>query len=137
MEHGNRKKGSISKKGDKIKAIARSEYFGPVPAPEDLAKYDSLINNGAERFMTMAEKEQNHRHEINSAYLDLEKKESARIYTLTMISQIFGIIAFISLLIFSGYALYLGYTTVALSIIGIIVAVVTAFAIGKKYLEKK
>ena len=42
----------------------RSIFQGPLPHPEILAKYDSILPGAAERILVMAEKEQNHR--INS-----------------------------------------------------------------------
>jgi len=35
---------------------------GPLPDPEEIAKYDALIHNGADRIMAQWEKETEHRH---------------------------------------------------------------------------
>lgn len=35
-----------------------TSFSGPLPAPDDLEKYGKLINNGIERIVAMAEKEQ-------------------------------------------------------------------------------
>ena len=36
--------------------IAQRSHSGPLPHPDDLIKYDSIISDGAERIMQMAEK---------------------------------------------------------------------------------
>ncbi len=43
--------------------IARRFHSGPLPPPSDLAQYNDIISNGADRIMAMAEKEQAVRHE--------------------------------------------------------------------------
>ena len=42
--------------------IAQRFHSGPLPSPSDLAQYNAIISNGADRIMTMAEKEQEARH---------------------------------------------------------------------------
>lgn len=43
--------------------IARRFHSGSLPPPSDLAQYNDIISNGADRIMAMAEKEQAVRHE--------------------------------------------------------------------------
>ena len=45
-------------------SIQQVTFSGPLPAPHDLEKYDKIIHNGAERIMSMAEKEQASRLEV-------------------------------------------------------------------------
>lgn len=40
-----------------------SHHQGPLPAPEDLQRYNELLPGAAERIIKMAEAEQQHRHE--------------------------------------------------------------------------
>ena len=50
-----------------IKIVARtqeSHFSGPLPPPEVLQHYETIVTGFAKRIVTMAEKEQNHRHEI-------------------------------------------------------------------------
>jgi len=44
----------------------KSFHSGPLPPPEILKKYNEAVPNGAERIMTMAEKEQKHVHTMES-----------------------------------------------------------------------
>lgn len=41
------------------------QFSGPLPRPQDLAKYDETLPGAAERILVMAEKEQSHRHEMD------------------------------------------------------------------------
>lgn len=56
----------------KQEAVAAA-FSGPIPPPGILHAYDDVVQNGAERIMSMAEDEQDHRHEIERGYLDLAK----------------------------------------------------------------
>jgi uncharacterized membrane protein len=40
------------------------KFQGPLPPPEILGAYSTVVQNGAERIMQMAEKEQKHAHSI-------------------------------------------------------------------------
>ena len=53
-------------------AIAAA-FSGPLPPPGILHAYDEVVQEGAERIMSMAEDEQDHRHEIERGYLSLTK----------------------------------------------------------------
>lgn len=44
-------------------------HSGPLPTPEDLARYDQLIPGAAERIIVMAENEQRHRTSMEQATL--------------------------------------------------------------------
>lgn len=54
------------------------EFSGPLPAPEDLAGYENCYPGSADRIITMAEKEQDHRFsqdkKVLSAYEKIENK---------------------------------------------------------------
>jgi len=47
-------------------------YSGPIPPAQELGEYDRIIPNGADRIMSMAEREQAHRH-------DLERRDADRL----------------------------------------------------------
>ena len=44
---------------------------GPLPPPEDYAKYDTVCPGSANRILTMAEKEQEHRHRCETAIVSI------------------------------------------------------------------
>ena len=115
-----------------IEAIQVSEsrhYSGPLPLPEDLAKYDQIVPGAAERIIKMAENEMQHRH-------NNDNKVTKNIIITTYLSIA---AAFICVLIMSGlvfYALYKGFSTVAGTIaVGSIAAVASVFFIRKKEKE--
>ncbi|PIQ30327.1 MAG: hypothetical protein COS35_13425 [Zetaproteobacteria bacterium CG02_land_8_20_14_3_00_50_9] len=41
-------------------------HSGPLPAPEDFAKYENILPGAAERILSMAENEARHRHTIDN-----------------------------------------------------------------------
>lgn len=47
-------------------------FSGPLPPPEVIEKYDTIVPGSAERIITMAEKEQEHRHKSESGILKAE-----------------------------------------------------------------
>lgn len=114
------------KKPTKVQISHERHYSGPLPLPEDLAKYDHIVPGAAERILRMAEKEMDHRHVEDS------KLSKGVIYT-TKISIVF---AFICVLILSGlsfYAIHLGHAAVGGSIaVGAIAAVAGAFLYKSK-----
>lgn len=46
--------------------ISQSSFRGPLPPPTMLREYNEIVVNGAERIMARSEKEQAHRHEMQS-----------------------------------------------------------------------
>lgn len=110
----------------KVQISHERHYSGPLPLPEDLAKYDHIVPGAAERILKMAEKEMDHRHAEDS-------KLSKGIILTAKISIIF---AFICVLILSGlsfYAIHLGHAAAGGSIaVGAIAAVAGAFLYKSK-----
>ena len=50
---------------------ARAEmFFGPLPPPEMLAQYDSALPGAAERILSMAERQMEHRHGMERSVMD-------------------------------------------------------------------
>lgn len=80
-----------------IKAVIRNEYFsGPLPPPKVLADYNEIVDGAAERILVMAEKEQLHRHEMDSTALLGEINNDKRGQQFGLgIAVFFGIIALI------------------------------------------
>lgn len=114
-------KPQTQKRIDKVEVQQMSHFSGPLPPPSALAEYDNVVPGAAERIITMAEREMEHRHKN-------EDKTTKSIIRTTIVSII---LAFVCVLILSGlvfYALYKGYPAVAGVIAtGAIAAVVSAF----------
>lgn len=51
---------------------------GPLPDPEDLAKYNQIIPEGADRIMKMAENQSAHRIEIEKVVISSQQVQSQR-----------------------------------------------------------
>lgn len=60
-------------------------HQGPLPQWEDLKKYGQIIPNGADRIMTMAEKQQEHRMALENKAIGEQLSQSKR-------GQIFGLL---------------------------------------------
>jgi len=104
----------------------RESFSGPIPPPKLLAQYNDVVNNGAERIMTMAENQSKHRIGLENHAIKEELRQSRN-------GQWFG---FILGLIGMGLAAWLaieGHDTVA-GIFGTttIVGLVTVFVIGRR-----
>lgn len=62
-----------------IDVIERSISFsGPLPHPALLAEYEQACSGAADRILTMAEKEQEHRHQEESKMMDQVGKSEKR-----------------------------------------------------------
>lgn len=104
----------------------RSIFQGPLPHPEILAKYDSILPGAAERILVMAEKEQNHR--INSD----EKIIKGQIKQFS-IGQILGFILCILALLLSGFFAFLKMAVLAGSTLTVtIVSLAVIFVLRQK-----
>lgn len=67
-------------RGAVVAAFYQSVEFhrGPLPRPEDFGKYEKVLGGSANRIITMAEKEQNHRHNMESTIIGGETGYAAR-----------------------------------------------------------
>lgn len=77
---------------------ASYSFMGPIPPPGILAGYNNVIPNGADRVIKMAEKEQAHRHNIETTIVGKESFEKR-------VGLIFAFILALSVLGVSGYLL--------------------------------
>ena len=127
MEKLERQKGAVKAA---IQVSEEHHFSGPLPRPEDLAKYDQIVPGAAARIIQMAEKEMSHRH-------DNEKKLSKSIIWTTVMSIIFAFLSVIILSLLCFYAIYKDYPTVAASIaVGAIAAVAGVFLYKSSKKEK-
>lgn len=120
------------KKTEVIKAISivQQEVFsGPIPHPRLLAEYERLLPGSMDRFMKMAEQQQNHR-------IDLEEKAVASQLKSNERGQVFGFILS-ALVIISGIVLFvIGMPWFGIPIIvGMVAVLVVLFVRGKIHME--
>lgn len=106
-------------------------WQGPLPPPEILKRYNDAFPNGAERIFLEAQKQTNHRLELEKTVIPGELKQSGR-------GQIFGFIIALAFLIASFILILMGFGIYG-TIIGSIdlVALVTVFVLGRKAQQKQ
>lgn len=87
---------------------ASYSFMGPIPPPGILAGYNSVVPNGADRVIRMAEKEQAHRHNTEANIVNKEsfEKRVGLVFAFILALSVLGVSSY--LLIFtekSGYGL--------------------------------
>ncbi len=107
-----------------------SSFSGPIPPPEILKGYNAVVKDGGERIVSMAEKQSNHRMQLEDHAIKEELKQSR-------LGQVFG---FILGLVGFGLATTLamfGHEAIA-GIFGTttIIGLVTVFVLGKRAQQK-
>ncbi len=102
--------------------IQQRFFSGPIPPPEMLIQYNQASPGAADRIITMAEKEQQHRHSNDT----VDNKVKIR-------GQWMGIISLSLILLLAAYLAHLGHPGLAVSLaIGTVASVVGIFVLGKK-----
>jgi len=106
-------------------------HQGPLPSPETLKGYDSIVENGAERVFQMAERQSSHRMALEKEAISSEIKQSVT-------GQWMGFILAIVFLLASIYLAIIGHSTLA-GVIGgsTILGLVSIFVIGKIWQQKE
>ena len=111
-------------------------YSGPIPQPDTLQQYDTIIPGAAERILCMAEENARHRREMESAALTAQVEADKRKHREVTRGQLFGITSVLTAFGLAGLALFLGQATVAGTICGVVVvALATVFITGRKTAE--
>jgi uncharacterized membrane protein len=111
--------------------MSRTEFrSGPIPAAEDLIRYNDAAPNAADRILAMAEKQQEHRIRLETNTIGSQQKQSAR-------GQIIGgLLA--ALLIGAGTWLAgTGHDTVAGVVFGTTVIGLAGLFVAGRYIQKK
>lgn len=100
-------------------------HSGPIPSPETIAQYDQIIPNGADRIMTMAEKQQSHRIELEKLAVSSQLTQSKR-------GQILGFVVAIIIMFLGTYLILEGHNAAGISLIsGTLIAMTALFVLGK------
>lgn len=75
--HGvNQKKKEEILRSISITMVQERTHSGPLPDPESLVRYNSVITEGANRIMKMAEKQQEHRMALETKIITNQTKQS-------------------------------------------------------------
>jgi uncharacterized membrane protein len=101
-------------------------YAGPIPHPNDLARYEQILPGAAERIMAMAEKQADHRRALEMQVVSSGVRKSER-------GLIFGLIIGITAIVVGGACAVLG-KEIAASFIGGggLIGLVSVFVIGSQ-----
>ena len=106
---------------------------GPLPQPSDFAQYEEVLSGAAERLLTMAEKEQAHRHELEEIDTKHDHRQERKGLrwggTLTLAGMICALVALLAVLgagvwlITQGHPIggYTALVTATVAIIGVFV----------------
>ncbi|MDW5291031.1 DUF2335 domain-containing protein [Formosa sp. PL04] len=109
-----------------VTLIQEKSHSGPLPDAETLIRYDSVITNGADRIMKMAENQQNHRISIESKMVISQSYQSKA-------GQVFGLIIGLAGIGCGTYLATIGQDIVGGIIAGgTVVSLVSVFVLGKK-----
>ena len=80
-------------------AQKHEEFSGPLPHPDILSRYDAITPGAADRIISMAEREENHRHAMEEQALAAQVRDN-------LLGAIFAIVAFV---VWSGTTILLFY----------------------------
>jgi uncharacterized membrane protein len=111
----------------------QSHYSGPIPPPQVLAHFEEIYPGAAEKIFSLAEKEAEHRHRIDSISLETERQEMEKEFAEARLGQIFAMGSTVSAVVVTITAVTLGYEKAAIAIwTTTVVGLVAAFIKGRK-----
>lgn len=110
--------------------IQRRFHNGPLPPPEDIAEYDRIIPNGADRIMAMVEKEQEGRISQTAKNSDSFFKMKAR-------GQWFGFSVVILFTVLAAYLFSKEQYGLGASLLGANLVAVVAVFLADRYFQSK
>ncbi len=106
--------------------LVMKHHQGPLPTPEDIALYNQHIPNGADRIMAMAEKQADHRREMESSIVTTQNSQSSR-------GQLFGLLIGIFGIVTGAIVTLMGHDVVGGGIAGAtVISLVYAFITGQR-----
>jgi uncharacterized membrane protein len=108
--------------------LTEKSHSGPIPDPESLSQYNSIITNGADRIMKMAENQQIHR-------IDIEKKAIKSQTSQSNKGQWMGFIIAIICLIGGVFLSVNGYKDIGLTLLGTTVLGLASIFVLNKILK--
>lgn len=103
----------------------QASMSGPFPPPAMLAQYEDILPGSAERIFQLTEKEQAHRHDLESTGLRDE-------IFYRRLGMILGAASLVLILAVVALAAFLDQTAIALAVVGVgLVGIITAFIKGR------
>jgi uncharacterized membrane protein len=127
-----------------ITTIERRIHKGPLPAPEDFAKYNNIVPGAGERILAMAERNQAHRHAMEEreaaqtdAEIEIDKSDSANEFVLKTRGQWLAFGTLLLLVPLALYLAYLGDTSAAALIAGAAMVSIVAIFVTGRWIDHK
>lgn len=108
-------------KGQEMKVVHEEAYQGPLPHPDLLKKFEEITPGAAERILLMAEKEQQHRHQLE---IEIVTKENNNIKSEISLKNKGLFCAFILALLIIVGGIYLLMTNKSLEGFGLILGTI-------------
>lgn len=119
----------VVQQGVMIGMAVSEQHSGPLPSPRQMREYDATVPGAAERIMQMAEREQQHRHEMQR--LDAEFRSTAfnHVKNREIRGQTIGALLAAGVLFLSGYLAWQGHPKAAVTLAAsTMVAIAAVFA---------
>ncbi len=121
---------SVERISGALRAVVRAEiqmsFQGPIPPPEILAKYNDAVEGAADRIIGMAERQQEHRIELEKTVVKGDQRRSWG-------GLIAGVLVTVVAFAFAGYVAFLGQVvTGALFALAPIVVLAGTFVYGTR-----
>lgn len=114
----------------RLKVTHSQIHVGPLPPPEQLAKYNETVPNGAERIFAMVEKQLAHRQSLETVAVEADIKRSSRGLVVGFAVTVLALSAS-SVLIYNGHD-FAGASLFSVSLVAIVVAFVSGSAMQKR-----
>lgn len=120
---------TVSPNQEKEWEKALEAYQGPLPHPEDLERYKEVIGaEGVDYILKQADKEQDHRHQLEKEELKIEKEKQQEEINLVKRGQIFAFSVVFIAFACAFILVLLGHRLAATIFVGVtIVGIVTSF----------
>ncbi len=117
-------KSGITQKNNTLKASTKTatfsqSYSGAIPPPGMLKDFDSIIDNGANRIMDMAELGQKADIELNKNHQEILKDAVTKEHMQVILGQIFSFILIVLILIGGIYLITKGYEKIGIGLLSI------------------
>ncbi|MBC2855469.1 DUF2335 domain-containing protein [Cetobacterium sp. 2A] len=126
-----------SDNGQEMKVVHQEAYQGPLPHPDLLKKFEDITPGAAERILLMAEKEQQHRHQLENEILIKESENIKNEIELKGRGLIFGFLLALLIIIAGVYLLIFNKSLEGFSLIlGSIAMIITPFFFNKTNNQK-
>lgn len=133
MPSKNKSKQPQQARPQQVSVQQTTAFQGPIPAPDDLMRYEQITPGLADRIMSMAENEAEHRQQQERELLSVNGKLANRQQNEVVIGQIFGLVIGLSVVGTSAWLAVNGYQLTG-GLVGSagVIGLVSVFVIGRK-----